>query len=105
VIGATYENVVRNVAPSKPLMIGETASSEFGGSKADWIRDTLSVQVPDNFPRIKAFIWFNVKDKADWQIETSPAATAAFRKAIGSPYYASNTFRLLGPAKIQPLTP
>jgi len=105
VIGATYENVVRNVAPSKPLMIGETASSEFGGSKADWIRDTLSVQVPDDYRQIKAFIWFNIKDKADWQIETSPAATAAFRKAIGSKFYASNTFRLLGPQKIRPLTP
>jgi beta-mannanase len=105
VIGPTYSDIVGNIAPSKPVMIGETASSEFGGSKADWIRDTLSVQVPDDFRHIKAFIWFNIKDKADWQIETSPAATAAFRKAIGSKFYASNVFRLLGPAKIRPLTP
>jgi hypothetical protein len=103
VIGPTFENVVTNVAPSKPVMIGETASSEFGGSKAEWIRDALSVQIPLDFRRIKAVIWFNVKDKGDWQIETSPAATAAFRAAIRSKFYAANDFRLLAPGIIKPL--
>ena len=102
VFGPTY-SVVAHIAPSKPMMIGETASSEHGGSKAQWIRDALSVELPVNFRRIKALVWFNAKDKGDWQIETSRAATAAFRAGIRSKFYAANNFRLLGPGKIRPL--
>ena len=103
VIGPTYQEILSHVAPSKPMMIGETASSEYGGSKAQWIRQTLSVDLPQDFPHIKAFVWFNVRDKADWEIETSAAATSAFRASIRSRYFAANVFKLLGSGKIRPL--
>ena len=105
VIGPTYKNILANVAPSKPVMIGETGSSEYGGSKAAWIKDTLAVEVPHVFRRVKAFIWFNVHDKADWQIETSRKAEAAFHAAIGSRHYAGADFATLPGTKIRPLTP
>jgi hypothetical protein len=97
----------------KPLMIGETASTEAGGSKAEWIADGLGTYLPRNFPKIKAVLWFNwnIVDKVngvniqrDWQIESSPSATAAFANAISSPYYAANSFGTLPPlTRIQPL--
>ena len=55
----TYRLITTQIAPSKPLMIGETASTEIGGSKADWITDALGTQVLDRFPRIRAIVWFN----------------------------------------------
>jgi Bacterial Ig domain/Glycosyl hydrolase family 26 len=100
VIGPTYRNILGTVAPSKPVMIGETGSSEFGGSKAAWITDFLDVQLPHHFRHVKAFIWFNEHDKADWEIETSPAATKAFRAAIRRPYFATAQFGSLRALKL-----
>ncbi|HVP01390.1 MAG TPA: hypothetical protein VMT10_02375 [Solirubrobacteraceae bacterium] len=104
--GPTYK-VVQAIAPDKPLLIGETASSEHGGNKAAWIKDMLDVQLPRNFPNVKGFVWFEQADKSlsvDWRIETSPAAQAAFAAGIRSPYYAENSFADVG-APIPPLSP
>jgi len=103
VIGPTYSNVTGTVAPSKPLLIGETASTEYGGSKASWITDMLGTQLPKYFPRIKAFLWFNFKDTVDWPIETSSSAQSAFASGIKSSYYAANDFASLGGTTVQPL--
>ncbi len=98
----TYDHILK-IAPTKPMMIGETSSSEYGGSKAAWITDVLTVQLPKNFPNIKAFIWFNVNDyDVDWAIETSSAAQAAFAAGIASPYYAANDFATLRTSPIPP---
>jgi beta-mannanase len=92
VFSATYIDLT-TLASEKPVMIGETASSEFGGSKASWITDALSTQVPVNFPKIKAFVWWN-KDESgmDWPIESSPTAEAAFGNSIAPSFYAENDF-------------
>jgi beta-mannanase len=103
VVGPTYTNLVGTVAPTKPVMVGETASSEYGGSKASWITDMLATQLPKYFPRIEAFVWFNWKDQADWPIETSSSSQSAFSSAIKSSYYASNEFASLGGTTVQPL--
>ena len=58
VFGPTYAALLR-LAPSKPIMIAEAGSSEYGGSKAAWIKQALSVELPTAFPRVKAFVWFN----------------------------------------------
>lgn len=104
----TY-NALLKLAPEKPVMIAETASTEFGGSKAQWIADAYSEQLPVKFPKIRAVSWFNwniVKEEGrwDWQIESSPSAQAAFSNAISSPYFARNTFGSLPSlTRIQPL--
>ncbi len=92
VFGPSY-NALLQLAPSKPIMIGETASAEEGGNKAAWITDALSVQLPQNFPQIKALLWFEWRtfEKGayrSWEIESSAASQQSFATAIGSSYYA-----------------
>jgi beta-mannanase len=91
-LGPLYDHIGQ-IAPNKPVMIGEVATTENGGSKADWITDALTVQLPQHFPRVKALVWFNwTAEGHDWVIESSPAAQAAFAQGIAPPYYASNDF-------------
>jgi mannan endo-1,4-beta-mannosidase len=103
VFRATYRLVTRRIAPSKPLMIGETASTEIGGSKARWIADALGTQVPLRFPRIRAVIWFNKEwEGMDWPIESSRAARQALRAAIRSRVYVANRFAQADTSPIRP---
>ncbi|HEY5977299.1 MAG TPA: choice-of-anchor D domain-containing protein [Solirubrobacterales bacterium] len=80
---------VREISPNKPVVIVENASSEYGGNKADWIREMLGTYLP-NHPEIDAYMWFNwnfEKDnglRADWPIESSATAQQAFRAGIQS---------------------
>jgi beta-mannanase len=93
--GYSYNNLLA-VAPSKPVMIAEFASTENGGSKAGWIADALSVQIPVAFPRIKAVLWYNRIDKGmDWPIESSQGSINAWKAAIAAPYYLRNQFGAL----------
>ena len=80
---------------TKPLMVAETASTEEGGSKADWITDAYSTQIPGNFEKIKAVIWFNENKETDWRIESSLDAQNAFAAAIQSSFYATNQYSSL----------
>lgn len=85
--GHTYSELAK-VAPNKPIMIGEFASTEQGGSKAEWIRDALGTQITKTFPRIRAAIWYNwFMDNVDWRVESSQNATNAFKQVIGSSHY------------------
>jgi beta-mannanase len=92
VFGHTYRELTQ-LAPTKPLMIGEVASSEKGGplgspaSKAAWIADTFSNQLPFNFPLVKAVIWFDSageNPEHTWPLESSLAALGAFRQAMAA---------------------
>jgi hypothetical protein len=109
VLRQTYDELVA-LAPQAPIMLTETASSEYGGSKAAWITDMLQSQLPVNWPQVKAFVWFNWNAAAtngamDWVIESSSSARAAFAAGIASSHYASNTFGSLTPrTKVQPPT-
>ena len=86
------------------MMIGETASTELNGSKAAWITDALTVQLPQNFPKIEALLWFNVgADNMDWYIESSPSAQAAFAAGLASNYYATSDSINLDISPIPPL--
>jgi beta-mannanase len=106
----TYTDILA-LAPTKPMMIGEIGSYEFNGAKAAWITDTLGTQLPQNFPKIKAVVWFNWRIyengiNKDWPIESSSSSQAAFKSAISSSYYApgsSSLVNLPSLTKIQPL--
>jgi hypothetical protein len=102
VYGSTYKYIATTLAPSKPMMIGEVASSEYGGSKATWIREMLS-RVPAAYPQIRALLWFDKYDSSmDWPIETSSTATAAFAEGIQNSAYVGNDFSSLSPTAIPP---
>ncbi len=94
----TYNDLLAITA--KPMMIGETASTEQAGNKASWISDTYTTQIPRYFPRIKAVVWFNIDKETDWRIESSPAAQNAFAAAIQPGMYASNTYAYLNVSPI-----
>jgi hypothetical protein len=101
----TYQELL-TVAPNKPIMIGETASSETAGSKANWITDMLGTQLPQQFPKVKAVVWFNWNaDEAalSWPVESSTNSIAAFSRGIASGYYATNQYGSIGGGPVQPL--
>ena len=102
VFGTTYSQLVQ-LTPGKPIMIAETASSENGGSKAAWITDALTVQLPHNYPRIKALVWFDWNDgdsTLSWPIESSTTSLSAFAAGVASSYYEPNNYASLSASPI-----
>ncbi len=98
----TYRRITEEIAPTKPMVIGEMGSTESGGSKADWIQEALS-EVPSEFPKVRGLLWFEkYEDGMDWPIESSAAATSAFASGIQSPAYAGNHFGSLPFGPISP---
>lgn len=82
---ATYADLTV-LAPSIPVLVGETASSSEGGDKAAWITRAFS-DVPTLFPRVGAIIWFEANKEQDWRVESSQTTLAAFRQAATSSLY------------------
>ena len=98
-----YKEVTKVVAPRKPLMLGEFATTPYGGHKAAWIR-AMFEKLPRKYPRVRALIYFNTVDRGvDWPLETSPPAARAFAKGIRKGIYANNRFGELASAPIRPL--
>lgn len=65
----------------KPLILPEVGCAERGGSKADWIRDALTSQLPSQFPRVRALVWFDVVKEEPWALESSRQALEAWNAA------------------------
>ncbi len=87
--------VLKQIAPGKPICICEIASTEIGGEKAPWITDLLTNYLPAH-PEIDAFLWFNWNvpqngGNWDWPIESSSAAQSAFQSGIQDPFYLSSS--------------
>lgn len=100
--GETY-SALQALAPGKPIMIAEFASTEIGGSKATWIRDALTDDLPNRFPEVRAIVWFNWNNRdMDWVIESSPEAQSAFAEGIDSNYYIDNHFSNFTSSPIPP---
>jgi hypothetical protein len=78
----SYKQILR-IAPSKPMMIGETGSTEHGGSKASWITGMFQA-LSSRFRHVHALLYYDVHGVGDWPIETSRASSAAFRRGIAS---------------------
>jgi beta-mannanase len=74
---------------SKPIMIAETGSNEAGGDKARWLHRTLVRQLP-RLKRVRAVVWFDATDEADFRVDSSPAALSAFRSGIQSKLYSGD---------------
>lgn len=77
----TYNQLV--ALSSHDIMVGETASAEVGGSKADWITNSLGSGI-DFLPRIKAINWFNANKEKDWRVNSTPSSLNSFKQAISS---------------------
>jgi hypothetical protein len=99
----TYDEITTTIAPGKPLIISEIGSTEHGGSKAEWIADTIQ-SVTTEYPQVRGFLWFEKYDDGmDWPIETSSASAEAFAAGIQHPAFATNSFGSLPGDAIAPL--
>jgi hypothetical protein len=95
---SSYQHV-RQIAPTKPTILGEVASSNLGGNKAAWIRNMLN-RIP---PGVRGFLWFNVHDRGvNWPLETASRPTSAFRAGIRSDSFATNRYGNLEASPIPP---
>ena len=100
--GPAYRAITESIAPSKPMVIGETASVEAGGSKAEWIRQLFEA-LPSEFPRIRGLIWFDKEESGQgWPIGTSTGATEAFVTGVASERYEADSFAAAATSPIPP---
>ena len=81
--GSLFNGVYRTYAGRKPIMIGEVASLERGGDKAQWIRGMWTSLVY-HYPKVRAVVW---TEHGDWRVETSGDATRAFSHMAQSPFF------------------
>jgi len=85
VFGYSYE--LLTALTNKPVMIAETASTEVGGSKSDWITMGFLAEIPTRLPKVRAAVWFHEDKETDWRVNSSPASLVAFRQVVRSPTY------------------
>jgi Glycosyl hydrolase family 26 len=103
VFSETYRRVLK-IAPGKPLVIGETASNEVGGSKPQWIRNLLRI-VPSRYRKVRGMIWFDVDDRnTHWPVESSRKSLDAFSQGIRRRPYRPSLFGGINTSPIRPLT-
>ncbi|MBV9358074.1 MAG: beta-mannanase [Chloroflexi bacterium] len=62
--------------PGLPIQLAETATSEHGGSKAQWIREMWGYLAAH--PYVTSMIWFDLVKETNWRIDSSPSAERAF---------------------------
>jgi hypothetical protein len=93
---SSYDQIVNTIAPGKPMAIGEVASTEYGGIKADWIK-WMANSLPTSFPSVRGLLWFDKQEAgpgghSDWPVESSNAASSAFAAALQSGPFVGNTY-------------
>lgn len=74
----TYNQIT--TLSSKPVIIGEMASAEQGGNKANWITDAYTSA--KNLNRLVLINWFNANKEKDWRVNSSTNSLNAFKNAI-----------------------
>lgn len=87
----SFRDVFKDIYPllagkQKPIIIGEMSSSEMGGDKGAWI-DAMLPTLEQDFPLIRAVVWFDVNKEQDWRISSSAASEAAFKRMAADPYF------------------
>ena len=83
--------------PHKPILIGEFATDEGAGdAKAAWIREAYTAMRAH--PNVAGAVWFNMNKEADWRINSSASALAAFREAM-APAAVQTAFAPVAPSR------
>jgi hypothetical protein len=101
----TYKKITKRIAPSKPMILAEIASTGSPKSKSKWIRDMFKM-LATKYRSIRALIWFNQVDRnIDWPLDTSPAAARAFAKGIGNRAFKSNGYATGSAGPVPPPPP
>ncbi|HET7507389.1 MAG TPA: glycosyl hydrolase [Solirubrobacterales bacterium] len=99
----SYAKITEKTAPSKPLALGEFASSEYGPagtSKAGWIEDMFEA-LALRYPKVDAVVYFeNLGNGMDWKLESSQSAADAFAAGIDDSRFLGNVFGSLNTSPI-----
>jgi hypothetical protein len=102
IFSATYRKIVKKVAPGKPMVLAEIASTGSGRAKAAWINNMFKM-LATKYRRIRGLIWFDRVDRGiSWPLETSPKALGAFARGIRHWTFQSNAFAASSAASVQP---
>jgi hypothetical protein len=75
----------RAIAPKRPVMIAETASSEDGGNKSQWISDMSASLLSGRYPDLKSVLYFDQDKEERWSGTSSSSAQTAFRTWVNQP--------------------
>ncbi|MEA3493282.1 MAG: glycosyl hydrolase [Candidatus Margulisiibacteriota bacterium] len=84
VFSSIYQALIQ--LTNKPIMVGEFASAEQGGSKSSWIIDAMA-KLQSSYQNVKIFCWFNINKERDWRANSSSTSEAAFRQGLQDDYF------------------
>jgi Glycosyl hydrolase family 26 len=99
IFGADYAAITQRIAPGKPMIVGETASTELRGDKAAWIAGMFRSLA--SMPAIRGLIWFDrVAGGSDWPAESSPASLQAFSRGVRQARFTGSSFSGLAASPI-----
>lgn len=76
----------RSIAPKRPVMIGEVASSEDGGNKAQWINDMSTTLQSGRYPDLKLISYFDQDKEELWSGTSSTTVKTAFTSWVNQTY-------------------
>jgi Glycosyl hydrolase family 26 len=99
-----YKLIAQKIAPKKPMVLGEIASSSGGGSKGRWIRQMMNA-LPKRYPKVRGLVWFDTVDRGiDWPLESSPGGLRAFARGINASRlgYTANEYSTIATSPIKP---
>jgi Glycosyl hydrolase family 26 len=90
IFSSTYRRLVKRIAPDKPIVLAEMASTGAPRAKARWINDMFR-QFASRYRRVRGFVWYDQVDRGiDWLLESSPEASGAFARGIANPAFQAN---------------
>jgi mannan endo-1,4-beta-mannosidase len=86
-----YRQITREIAPRKPMLIAEVATTGSPAAKAAWIRGMFA-SLRHGFGKVRGLVWFNkVDDDVDWPLGGSPLITRTFGQGLRG-LYRENVF-------------
>jgi len=90
IFSSTYRRLVKRIAPDKPIVLAEMASTGAPRAKARWINDMFK-QLALRYRRVRGLVWYDQIDRGiDWLLESSPEASGAFARGIANPAFRAN---------------
>jgi hypothetical protein len=102
IFSRSYRTITQKLAPTKPMLLAEMASGGGPRAKSAWLKDMFE-QLRTKYRRIRGLIWFEQIDRGvQWPIESSGAATKAFRRGIRQPGFRSNHYSTIAGSPIAP---
>jgi hypothetical protein len=102
IFAGSYHQIVTKIAPKKPMLLAEIASSGGGRAKARWI-DAMFNDLKTKFRRVRGLIWFDqVQQGVSWPLENSPLVSRAFASGLRHPSFRANLYGSLATTPIPP---